>query len=215
LMWGAKTWRERAVHMVGVAIVMVVMIVSLLPWEWRNQERFSPARVRFTTLEGISLYEAVYPGATGGPRQDVIELPVEMKALNEAQRDAEWSRRAWQCVRDDPGRMAVLAVRKVGRMWSPVLNAVEFRNAVVQIALAVWYVPMFLMALVGVVAASARCRCHGILLVVPLVYFTAVHAVFLGSVRYRVPLTPLLSVFAAVGIGYLLQYANKRKQEVT
>jgi len=209
LIFAAYSRRGKLISAQRLAVVMATLFISLLPWQLRNYAIFSPDRVDFTTLEGISLYEAVYPEATGGPRQDLIELPVEMKSLNEAQRNAEWSRRAWQFIRDDPGRIAGLAVRKVARMWSPVLNAAEFRNVWVQIALAVWYVPMFLMALVGIWPMSSRKA----LLLVPIFYFTGIHAIFLGSVRYRVPLMPLLSVFAAIGIVWLVQCVRKPNRE--
>ncbi|MCL2645541.1 MAG: glycosyltransferase family 39 protein [Phycisphaerales bacterium] len=211
LMVMARTWRDRLIHVAGLGIVLLILFVSLLPWERRNDGLFAPARVHFTTLEGISLYEAVYPGATGGPKQDVLVLPAEMEPLNEAQRNAEWSRRAWECVRNDPARVAALAVRKVARMWSPVLNAAEFQNVLLQIALAAWHIPLFVAAIVGLIGLVLPMRWK-ILLLVPMVYFSAIHAIFLGSVRYRVPLTPFLCIFAAAGIVRVIQYTNQRKR---
>jgi hypothetical protein len=35
---------------------------------------------------------------------------------------------------------------------------------------------------------------------IPILYFTALHALFLGSVRYRAPLMPIVCIFAAAAI---------------
>jgi hypothetical protein len=39
-----------------------------------------------------------------------------------------------------------------------------------------------------------------VLLLIPAIYFTLVHAMSIGSLRYRVPVEPELAVLAAVGI---------------
>ncbi len=163
-----------------------------------------------TTLEGISLYEAVYPGADGGPKQDVIEVPAEMRGMGEAERNDEWARRGWRFVWTDPVRVGELAVRKMGRTWSPWMNAAEFRSVGVQVVMVLWHVPLFILGLIGVFGGGVALRWRGLLLV-PVVYFTLVHSLFLGSVRYRVPLMPLVCVFAAVGVVRVFGKMGKRE----
>jgi hypothetical protein len=186
----------------GVLCAIAVVFVLLMPWQVRNYQRFGSGYFRLTTLEGISLYEAVYEGADGGPKQDKIPLPTEMAQLNEAQRNDEWARRARQEIMHHPARTAWLAVRKVLRTWTPFLNAGEFQNVFIQAVMGLWHIPLFLLAIVGVVKGITARRARWLLLA-PIAYFTAVHAVFLGSVRYRVPLMPLVCIFAAAGIVWL------------
>jgi hypothetical protein len=137
-----------------------------------------------------------------------------MREMNEVQRNDEWSRRAWTEIWEHPGRVMWLAVRKVGRTWTPFLNAGEYQNPVIQVGMGLWYVPLFILALVGVFGGEIRTKMKWLLLV-PILYFTALHALFLGSVRYRVPLMPIVCIFAAAGIVTLWRRIGKRRSEET
>jgi hypothetical protein len=193
-------------------IPLAMVFVLLTPWLIRNYVIFQSGPLRLTTLEGISLYEAVYPGATGGPKQDQINLniPPEMKSLNEAQRNDEWSRRAWTYIRSDPLRIAKLARIKIGRTWSPWFNAAEFNARPIQWMMTLWNAPLLVFALVGLFSRMRRELL--ILLLIPLGYFTAVHALFLGSVRYRTPLMPLVCLLAAQGILHAVKWLPRRQR---
>jgi hypothetical protein len=191
--------RAKMRRMGGPIMVLVIVALMLAPWLARNYSHFHSGFFRMTTLEGISLYEAVYPEADGGPKQDKIALPSAMAGLNEAERNDEWSRRAWSYVRSDPLRVAKLALIKIGRTWSPWFNTEEFNNPAIRWGMAIWYIPMWVLGIAGIIWGRLP-RATKILLVVPVLYFTALHALFLGSVRYRVPLMPVVCIFAASGI---------------
>ena len=92
-----------------------IVFAMLTPWLVRNYGQFHSGPFRLTTLEGISLYEAVYPEADGGPKQDKInkQLPPDIAVLNEAQRNDEWNRRGWEYVRTEPLRVGKLAYAKI------------------------------------------------------------------------------------------------------
>ena len=196
--------------------IVATVVLALAPWQIRNHGMLGTGWLRLTTLEGISLYEAVYPEATGGPMQDKIALPPEFATLDEAQRDAEWSRRAWECMRQDPARIAGLALVKIGRTWNPGLNAVEYRTPLVNGLLMLWHIPIYALALVGLWGTFRGRGAPGAIggvppgkpgaiftVALPIVYFSLVHGVFQGSVRYRVPLMPLVYILAAVGLARL------------
>ncbi len=185
-------------------------------WVLRNYQEFDRWPI-MTTLEGISLYEAVYPEADGGPRQNKIALPAEMAGMNDAERDQEWSRRAWGYIRSDPLRIAPLAVVKVGRTWSPWFNAEGFSARPIQWAMGLWYIPLLILAAMGVVATFGNTLKRElrtwVLLLIPVVYFTGVHALFLGSVRYRVPLEPIICIFAALGLLKVGKWVRRGKPQ--
>jgi hypothetical protein len=119
------------------------------------------------------------------------------------QRNDAWSHLAWQYVRQDPGRVALLAVRKIARTWNPAFNAGEMQYWPIQLLSIAWHVPLFILAAAGILVGSVsfRIKC---LWLAPVVYFTLVHALYLGSVRYRVPLMPLVCLCAAAGLVNLL-----------
>ena len=198
-------------HFLGAVLAVLIVFVTLLPWQTRNFSLFRTGFFRLTTLEGISLYEAVYPDADGSPKQDILRLPPDMRGFNEAERNDEWNRRAWHYIRTDPVRIAHLAAKKIARTWSPWLNAAEFQNPRLQLLLGAWYIPFFLLSLIGATLARFPLRLK-ILLLIPVAYFTAVHSLFLGSVRYRVPLMPLLCIFAGAGITELIERVRRRKR---
>jgi len=183
----------------GGAMAVAIVFVTLVPWLMRNYATFHSGFFRLTSLEGISLYEAVYPGADGGPKQGEVAPPAEMQGMNEVQVNDAWARRAWHFVRTEPVRMARLAVVKIGRTWSPFLNAASYQQRPIQLGMGLWYVPLFVLGLGGVFIHGTRSEILGVLLI-PMTYFTAVHALFLGSVRYRVPLMPMACVLAAMGV---------------
>ena len=195
----------------GPLLSLIIVLLSLLPWQWRNYERFHDHFFRLTTLEGISLYEAVYPGADGSPKQDVIPVSEAMTEMNEVQRDEEWSHQAWRYIFSAHAlRIGGLGICKIGRTWSPWMNAADFQKCAFQTAMIIWHVPLFLFAIVGLWSATIPLRIKG-LLVIPLLYFTAVHALFLGSVRYRVPLMPLVCIFTAAGVAATVNRLRKSK----
>ncbi len=202
-------------RLLAASLIPLALTLALLsPWLIRNYSLFHSGPFRLTTLEGISLYEAVYPAADGSPKQDQINraLPPDIQTLNEAQRNDEWSRRAWSHITSDPARLARLALDKIARTWSPWFNAAEFRAPPIQWLMSLWNIPLFACALLGIAISFRRSRRAAALLLIPILYFTALHALFLGSVRYRVPLMPLVCLFAAAGIFHLLKCLRLSKR---
>lgn len=188
--------RKRA--LAGVTLAAAALFLSLLPWWYRNYQLFHDNFFRISTLEGKSLYESVYPGATGGPRQSDIPLLPGMMHLNEGQRDAVWTRRAINDMVAAPWRMVRLAFVKAARTWSPWLHAKHYRGWWYNVPMALWYVAVYVLAGIGLWKARPGWSWRGLLLI-PILYFTLLHSVFLGSVRYRVPLMPIVEIFAATG----------------
>ncbi len=193
-------WRkDRMRFVIGGLLTLLVCFLCLLPWWVRNDQLFHQDFFRFTTMQGISLYESVYSGATGGPRQSDLVIPPSIQRLNESQRDLAWTNRAFTDMARHPARVIRLAFVKIARTWSPWLHARGYTNMWLNAALTLWYSPLFILAIIGMCRYPVRSPLFGVLLV-PIVYFTLMHAVFLGSVRYRVPVMPLVVVFAAIGM---------------
>lgn len=196
----AMTGRRRR-RIVESLVVLLLIFAGMTPWWVRNWELFHSNFFRFSTLEGISLYESVYHGATGGPRQSDIKWPAYMKKLNESQRDDRWTAMSFHIIEQHPIRILRLAVIKIGRTWSPWLHAKGFRNLWMNGILTAWYGLEYVLAAIGI-GWLWKHRPNVLLglALIPILYLTAMHAIFLGSVRYRVPLIPLIDLLAAVGL---------------
>jgi len=61
------------------------------------------------------------------------------------------------------------------------------------------YGPVLLLAIWGMIDSRRRWR-RSVMLYLPLLFFLIVHLVILGSIRYRLPITPYLILFAGYGI---------------
>jgi len=193
----------------GFLICLCCVLLMLAPWWIRLDSRAATHGIRFTSLEGLSLYEVVYPEADGGPRQDKIALPPAMRGLTEGERNAAWNRRAWQCMLTEPGRILRLAPLKLARTWSPIFNTELFGQWPIQAAMFAWHVPLYLLALLGL-AVAWRCRAAYWVVLAPVLYFTCLHAIYMGSVRYRAPLMPLVLLLAAAGLMWLWDRRRQR-----
>jgi hypothetical protein len=180
---------------------VLVLAAALAPWWIRNAStlgRFVPT----TTRLGVSLYDGVHDRATGGSDMTFErELSVETAGLDEVAYDRWYRERSSCIIGDEPGRVAALAWSKLRRTWSAAPSG-ERGGRWVRWASVASYVPM----LGGVLLAVGLMRRRPMLvvLVVPIVYVTAVHLVMVGSIRYRVPVEPLAWVLAGVAAAWVV-----------
>jgi 4-amino-4-deoxy-L-arabinose transferase-like glycosyltransferase len=185
-------------------LYVVVMAAGLFPWALRNRAVIG-APAWLSTNGGVTLYDAQGPQADGSSNQQFLsELP-QLVGLDEVQRDRELRRLALAQMRDDPARVLRLAWVKFTRMWSLTPNLPDYRDSVTVVVSSIFTAVTLLLAIIGLVravgprdpAAAVTLRRLHLLLWLPVVYFTLVHCVFIGSLRYRVPLMPFVSIAAA------------------
>jgi hypothetical protein len=108
---------------------------------------------------------------------------------------------AW--VKQHPQDALRLAGVKFLRMWSPTPNAGEFGSLALRVLLAVSYIPVLVAALVGAWKFAGRGWPY-FLCLLPAVYFTLLHVVFVSSIRYRQPAMLVLIVLAAGAVAMFL-----------
>lgn len=193
-----KAGRVRSLARCGAAVAG--LLLGMAPWWVRNVHHFGQF-VATTTNIGESLYDGLHPHATGGSEMSFTGDPA-VRSLLERERDAVWRERAIAWARRHPLEVLRLAVIKMGRVWSPWPNDRQFQTPLVTAALTAFTVPLYLLAAVGFwrLASNHVTRPLALLWLVPLLYFTLLHSIFVGSVRYRVPVMPLVAGLAAIGI---------------
>lgn len=198
---------------IGVIVVGCVIVAGLFPWALRNRNVVGQW-CWLTTRAGISLYDGVGPQATGASDLGDIKSGEAVRGLTEVRYNRYFLEASYEQMRADPSRIAKLAVRKLLRMWNPVPNAADYQSSVVRLVSAVWMVPMLAMSLAGAFVLCKRGPAHGyavaVYLLLPAFYLSALHMVFVGSVRYRLGAMPMLAVLAAILIGRLLATARSR-----
>jgi hypothetical protein len=112
-------------------------------------------------------------------------------------------------VRENPDRAIQLGLVKIARLWKPWPNAAQFRQWWLCLIVAAFFLPTVGFALFAAVRRKSDVRCL-LLTAGPVIYFTAIHSVFVGSLRYRLPAEyPLLILSAAGAIAVYDRYRHR------
>lgn len=199
--------RERHRWLPRLALCPSVLVLLLLPWGLRNKAVLGDY-AWLSTNGGATLYDAQGPQADGRSNQAFLQQMPELQALGEIERDQALRRLALDQMWADPGRVLRLAGVKLLRTWSPLPNVAEYRRGPAALAGAAYTLVLFVGVGVALVRSltdrrtatvAARRRLLA-LLGLPILYFTLLHCIYIGSVRYRVPLMPLLALVTAANV---------------
>lgn len=205
IVFGQMTYAKR---ILCGALICAGCFVALLPWAWRNHE--VTGHWIFTSLwSGPSLYDGLHPNATGASDMTFFDQENALSTMTEYEMNDHYKQRAIDFVISDPRRTSELAFLKAGRYLSPSLNAAGFSGGVFSVFCTVWYSILALLILAGALDLRHRMVCVG-LLAGPFLQFLLVHMVFVGSIRYRLPVEFPLSILAAHGLVALRHRWNQR-----
>ncbi len=190
--------RDRRRVLFESAVMFVALVGSMLPWAWRNHEVCG--HWVFTTLwSGPSLYDGLHPNATGESEMSFFDDERLMNRMSEWDVNENYKRRAWQFAASNPMRALELTAIKLWRYWKPWPSAQQFGGVGPALAVSLFFVPLLVFAAIGLWHEKQHFWVW-LLTAGPLLYFAAIHAVFIGSLRYRLPAEYPLCVLAAVGI---------------
>jgi hypothetical protein len=205
-------------HALRAALVAVLMLTAcLVAWGARN-ERVIGKFVVLTTNGGITLYDGNGPQADGSSNQDFLNQIRELDRKSEVEIDEYLQAEAIRHIREDPARFARLAWQRLLRTWNLTPNNPDFRNAAISGASAGYTGVLLLMVAVAILLAvtrrlrsrqtsnrveateAASSREHWrfwLWLALPILYTTLTTLIYVGSVRYRVPLLPLMALLSS------------------
>ena len=190
-------FRGRTLRRVGVCVL--VFGVLMLPWGLRNRAVVgSPAWL--SANGGVTLYDAQGPQADGSGDQSFLLQIEEIRGLGEVERDRVLYRLALAQMRSDPARVLKLAWVKFKRTWSLTPNFSEYSGGATALVSAAFTSTALLLALIGVWRVFRVRPAWVLLLVLPVVCFTLLHCVFIGSLRYRIPLMPFVEMLGAATV---------------
>jgi hypothetical protein len=204
-------------------VFAAVILVTLAPWAARNYARLD-SLVFFTTHGGITFYQSNNRLVCDVPNFHGSVAPREslpgwdrIKSANELEGDKlAWSLAAI-FLRENPGLLPRLALEKFLRFWRLRSHAASsgvksgwwwnkgtflgkmasgFDFGIIYAGL------VFPCALVGVVA-TARAYRRLYLLHAVVVLHVLVALAFYGSLRARIPIEPVIAIFASAGVGYV------------
>jgi Dolichyl-phosphate-mannose-protein mannosyltransferase len=211
---GPRRWHHVTIFLAtGLGIVLVMS-----PWWVRNAS--VTGQFVLTTLQvGPSLYDGLHEGATGASdegmdfmQQFVAEQQAEDAiALNpKSTFEYRLNQRAHQAAVDwvvnHPQDAIKLAFKKFIRTWNLWPNGGEVGSSILRAGLTIGCFSVLSFALIGSLrmwlsdrrlsgyARTLRARWE--LYWIPCIYFTLLHMVFVGSIRYREPALLVLTIVA-------------------
>jgi 4-amino-4-deoxy-L-arabinose transferase-like glycosyltransferase len=201
---GAYVWRSALIR-AGVAAAVLTIVLGL--WAERNR-RLLGQRVWLTTNEGITRYDGFNERADGSSNQWFVQTMPRLRDMDELQRNEVLSQMAASYISSHPERLGELAARKIARTWSPLPLSEQFGSAKYVVVGLAYTAPFFLLTLIGLWWGNLP-RIKKVVLLTPALYFTAVHALSVGSLRYRVPAEPELATLAGAGVSFLLTFVSR------
>jgi hypothetical protein len=144
-------------------------------------------------------WDGLHPDAKGDSDQAFVKQMTELGQMSEIEQDDYLARLSRQSLFGGPWRAVRLGVVKTARTWSPVPLSSEYARPLYQVVGLIFALPFYGLLLAGLRRANLS-RKVKVMLLTPAVYFTFVHALTVGSLRYRVPVEPLLAVIGASSV---------------
>lgn len=195
--------RGRWQRIVLAGVFCVACWLVLVPWAARNYQ-VSGHWIHTSLWSGPSLYDGLNPRATGSSDMRFLDDEQLYAKMSEYDVNQHYKQRSWQFVIGNPVRVMQLAYLKAFRYLSPTLQANGFSGGIFAVICVVWYGFFWTSLCAGVFSARAV-PWKLALLAAPFLQFLLVHMVFVGSVRYRLPVEFPLSVICAHGLASRMQ----------
>ncbi len=201
--------KQRLRYFLLAIVTGIFVALTMLPWWIRNYQ--VTGHFVLTTLQvGASLYDGLHPNATGGSdsgMQFVLEFGEQLRAEDALQTippsgfeyrlNQRLSEAAILWASENPGRAFQLSGLKIARTWWPWPAVTELPGGMVSRALFALSTCSILIPGLFFVVRRRSWNTDLVPFLVPMVYFTCLHAVFVGSIRYREPALFAFSLFAA------------------
>lgn len=207
---GLVVSQDRARQVTLGLTMLAACALTLMPWWIRNYQvagTFVP-----TTLQvGASLYDGLHSTATGASEMSFVNgfreelhqsdslLATAPSQPFEVRLDAHLKQAAVSWATAHPAEVIQLAGRKFIRMWSPWPNDASFNGWLMGTVTAAGFLPLLVASLWGAWRYVPQGWPYA-LCVLPALYFTLLHMVFVSSLRYRQPAMLVLIVLAAGAI---------------
>lgn len=209
--------RQQRVRHAWIGTWLVIgLVVAMSPW-WIRNWRITGSFVPTTLQTGESLYDGLNPQATGASdmrfvdrfrtelrQEDASRAAVDGDGVSFEQRlDRRMRDAALTWAGENPGQVVRLAGVKFLRMWNIWPNEPSLRNPLFCVIVMLGYAPLLVLALCGLWKFAGRGWPY-VMCFLPAVYFTCLHVVFIGSIRYRQPAMLALVILGAGFVGQLI-----------
>jgi 4-amino-4-deoxy-L-arabinose transferase-like glycosyltransferase len=223
-------WRPRRALAFG-GVTLAVAAVLCLPWAVRNSLTFHTPLLLSTNL-GVNLWSGHHAGANGGLQfEHQVEFAGRFDDLDplaqEPAEDRQGLKDAIDFATGHPGAEASLSAKKIARLFRDDSDAVRWnehngdapifsartKSTLTTIFDGYYYVCAALaLAFLGNGLLQRKGWAHILVLIV--IYWTAVHVVFFAEPRFHAPLLPFVALLAGSAVVSALTSARERLRVV-
>jgi 4-amino-4-deoxy-L-arabinose transferase-like glycosyltransferase len=190
-----------------LAAYVLIYCALLAPWWVHNYAAYGTF-VRLNLGAGVVLYEGNHPDnhKGGGTLPGEIDFSAFDSIRDPLARDRAMWDAGMRFIIDDPRRFIENAGIKFLRFWRPWPYAQGYSGLLYVAASAASFVPVLLLSLLYLLGWGWRDRRRITPMLLFAAYLTAIHMVFLASLRYRLPIELFMIVFAAVAVARLARH---------
>lgn len=193
-------WRKASLR--SAVLVGTAAVALMLPWAYRNH-RVMGAPLLTSTDAGWVLYLYHNPHGTSdnGGYDPHIARPAAAAGLSELEARRYFQREAVRYALAHPLREVELSARRFWNMWRPTYAGSSARNYLLAY---LTYLPLVSLAFLGLLTLRFREPRVGLLTLFVL-YHLVFHLLVAAELRFRFPMEPVLSLFAAATLAYLFR----------
>ncbi|NOQ29785.1 MAG: hypothetical protein GQ570_01550 [Helicobacteraceae bacterium] len=185
---------------------IVIYVVLMSSW-WLHQYNKYDQFVRLNLGDGIVWYSGNNPlnksggGVGGSSKGDDMDMSSFDHIKDPVLKNSALKQAAFEFIKNNPERFVELAGLKFIRFWRLWPYAPEYEKPFYIIASLLSYGVVLLLSIIFVTKYIRENFNSTLPIWVLFLYFTAVHMVLIGSIRYRLPLEPFLIIFSSYVIG--------------
>ncbi len=197
-------------------VYSIVYIALMSPW-WMHNYRAYGSFVRLDLASGFVFYSGNNPlNRTGGgiAGQDFDEKFLDGVADPVARDRAMW-KAGMSYVAENPQRFLELARLKFLRFWRLWPYVQDYATPLYVVASLISFVPVLILSAIYLIVWGWREHTRIGPILAWGAYLTLIHMIFIGSLRYRLPLEPFMIMFAAVTTMRLGRAVMKAAQKFT
>jgi hypothetical protein len=186
----------------GFLMLALAFAVTLLPWVLRNNRDLGKP-IPTSTLVGSNLYKGnhlesggAYPLSSDSLFTE--DLRLRLARASEVERDSILRDEAIQNIRSHKKEVAMLAVKKIPRLW---LNIGHGRSpSGKSLAVAITHCTLIALGIYGLVMIPGDTRYLALVQVTTILFTSIMYLTVASLVRFVFPLIPLLLPFSAGGL---------------
>jgi len=205
----------RGISTRSVIVAALGFTILVIPWAARNA--YTLGEFHLTTAgSGQVLWEGNNPwnttgGVSGTFSQDEEYLDDLPSGLNELEADEWKKKKALEFIQENPERFLRLSMQRFIRFWNLWPNSEEYQEQKYKIVSILSFSSVLVLSMVSLVVLRSRIRLLGLLLAF-ILYYTLIHVITIGSIRYRLPLEPILIALASAGVSRIADIALGKRR---